>query len=137
MKVSKFWVLIGSFCAKYITFDIKKYRDVIFHDTEVWCNIWRKTDLWFGEWHEELGKFSQEHLKVSILGHWWDPCVQSRKCTSFVFTEEVCVITMKNDSKFEENWLAVSKLKWGTSWISTKALESFKNLHLVPFTQSI
>ena len=25
----------------------KKYRGVIFHDTEVPCKIWRKTDLWF------------------------------------------------------------------------------------------
>ena len=26
-------------------FDQKKYRGVIFHDTEGWCKIWRKTDL--------------------------------------------------------------------------------------------
>ena len=48
----------------YILFQLKKYRGVIFHDTEEWCKIWRKTDLWFGKWHEEFGKFSPEHLKV-------------------------------------------------------------------------
>ena len=32
-------------CAKYLMFDLKKYRGVIFHDTEEWCKIWRKTDL--------------------------------------------------------------------------------------------
>ena len=26
-----------------------------------------KIDLWFGKWHEEFGKFSSEHLKVSKL----------------------------------------------------------------------
>ena len=31
---SQMFTLIGSFCAKYITFDLKKYRRVIFHDTE-------------------------------------------------------------------------------------------------------
>ena len=36
---------IGSFCAKYKTFDLKKYRGVIFDDTEEQRKIWRKTDL--------------------------------------------------------------------------------------------
>ena len=92
----------GSFCAKYVTFDLKKPKGVIFHDTEEWCKIWRKTDLWFGKWHEEFGKFSPEHLKVSKLGFWWDPFVQSRKGMTLKFTEELCVMTMKNDAKFEE-----------------------------------
>ena len=65
LKNLKSYTLIGPFCAKYITFDLKKYRGVIFHDTEESCKIWRKTDLWFGKWHEEFGKFSSEHLKVS------------------------------------------------------------------------
>ena len=58
----------GSFCAKYVTFDLKKPKGVIFHGTEEWCKIWRKTDLWFGKWHEEYGKFSPEQFKVSKLG---------------------------------------------------------------------
>ena len=32
----------------------------------------------------------------------WDPFVQSRKCMSLKFTEELCVRTMKNDTKIEE-----------------------------------
>ena len=31
-----------------------------------------------------------------------DPFVQSRKCISFKFTVELCVMTMKNDIKIEE-----------------------------------
>ena len=50
----------------------------------------KKTDLWFGKWHEEFGKFSQEHWKVSKLGLWWDPFVQSRKCMSLKFTGVIC-----------------------------------------------
>ena len=89
-------------CAKYLMFDLKKYRGVIFHDTEGWCKIWRKTDLWFGKWHEEYGKFSPEQLKVSKLGYWSDPLIQSRKSMSLKSTEELCVMTMKNDAKFKE-----------------------------------
>ena len=72
------------------------------HDTEEWCKIWRKTDLWFRKLHEEFGKFLPEHLKVSKLGLWWDPYIQGRKFMSLKFTEELCVMTMKNDAKFEE-----------------------------------
>ena len=71
-----------SFCAKYITFDLKKYRGVIFHDTEESCKIWRKTGLRFGKWHEKFGEFSSEHLKVPKLVLSWDSFVQSRKCMS-------------------------------------------------------
>ena len=58
LKVSKICTLMGSFSQKYIIFELEKYRGVIFHDTEEWCKIWRKTDLWFGKWHEEFGKLS-------------------------------------------------------------------------------
>ena len=90
LKVSKTCTFICSSSAKYLIFDLKKYRGVIFHDTEGWCKIWRKTDLWFGKWHEEYGKFSPEHLKVSKLGLWWDPLIQSRKSMSLIFTEKLC-----------------------------------------------
>ena len=66
------------------------------------CKIWRKTDLQFGKWHEKFGKFSLEHLKVPKLGLWWDPFVQSRKFMSLKFTEELCLVIMKNDRKTEE-----------------------------------
>ena len=102
LKVSKIFILICSFWAKYILFELKKYRGVIFHDTVEWCKIWRKTDLRFEKWHEEFGKFSSEHLKVSRLGLWWDSFIQSRKCMSLKFAEELCVMTMKNDAKFWE-----------------------------------
>ena len=67
----------------------KKVQRSIFHDTEESCKIWRKTDLWFGKWHEEFGKFSSEHLKVSKLVLSWDSFVQSRKYMSYKFTEEL------------------------------------------------
>ena len=102
LKIHKNFTLIGSFCAKYLKFDLKKYRGVIFDGTEERCKIWRKIDLWFGIRHEEYGKYSSEHLKVSKLGLWWDPLIQSRKCMSLKFTEEPFIMTMKNDAKFEE-----------------------------------
>ena len=67
------------------------------------CKIWRKTDLWFGKWHEKFSKFSPEYSEVSKLGLWWDDFfVQTRKCVSLKFTEELCVVIMKNDTKIEK-----------------------------------
>ena len=33
------------FCPKCMRFKLKKYRGVIFHDTEQWCKIWINPDL--------------------------------------------------------------------------------------------
>ena len=56
---------MGPFWAKYILFELEKYRGVIFHDTEEWCKIWRGIDLSFQNLHEEFDKIWPEHLKVS------------------------------------------------------------------------
>ena len=58
--------LIGSFCWKYIRFQLKKYRRVMSHDTEEWCKIWIKPDLLFPKW-QEVSEFWSEHSKVSKI----------------------------------------------------------------------
>ena len=119
-KFDKFWpklsknlniyTLMGCFWPKYIMFELKKYGGVMFDDTEYWCKIWKKTYLCFQKWHEEFAKFSPEHLKVSKLGLWWDPFIQSRKCTSLKFTRELFVTTMKSNAKLEEELTYQSKI---------------------------
>ena len=69
---------------------VKKVQRRYASCNEEWCKIWRKTDLWFGKWHKEFGKFSPEHFKVSNLGQWGDSFIQSKQCMSLKFTEELC-----------------------------------------------
>ena len=110
---------MGTFWTKYIMFELKKYRVVMFYYTEDWCKIWRKTDMWFGKWHDEFGKFLPEHLKVSKLGLCWDPFNQSRKWMNLKFTEEFCIIIMKNDAKLKKSWHVISNLTpqfWPEFW---------------------
>ena len=57
---------------------------------------------WLVVWNRQFGKFSPEQLKVSKLGLWWGPSVQSRKVMTLKFTEELCVMAAKNNAKFEE-----------------------------------
>ena len=52
-------------------FQLRKYRGVKFDGTQNWYKVCRKNDFCFQKWHEELGKVSPEHLKVSKLGPWW------------------------------------------------------------------
>ena len=65
-----------------------------------WFIVSKMTRIWFRKWHEKFGKLSPEPTKASILGIWWDPFIQSRKCISLKFTEDLCAMTMKNYVKF-------------------------------------
>ena len=87
---------MGSLWPKHIMFELKQYRGVIFHDNEEWCKIWRKT---------EMGNLSNFHQSI-----WLYPFAQSRKCMSLKFTEELCVMTVKNDSKIEEEMTCCFKI---------------------------
>ena len=76
----------------------------------------------------EIGKFSPENWKVSKLGLSWDPFVQSRKFVSLEFTEELCVMILKNDTKFEEELTCHFKIVWVVWRILTRAFKNLKNL---------
>ena len=69
-KVSKMFILIGSFGARYILFELKKYRGVIFHATEYGDKVWRGIDLPFQNWHKEFDKFWPGHSNVSNIFTW-------------------------------------------------------------------
>ena len=44
----------------------------------------------------------QKSTQVLKLGLLLGPFIQSKKCMSLKFTVELCVMTIKNDAKFEE-----------------------------------
>ena len=75
LKDSKIFILTCSFWAKYILFELKKCRGVIFHEIEKGYKIWRGIDLSFQNWHKEFDKFSPEHSKVSksftLMASFW------------------------------------------------------------------
>ena len=125
-KFHQIFTLIGSFCWKCIKF---QYRGIMSHETEEWCKIWRKTDLWFRKWHEEFGKVLPERSKVSKLGLWWNPFIQSRKYMSLKLTEELCVMIMKNDPNLKRSWHVISKLTWEIWGILKWTLKNLKNFH--------
>ena len=48
---------MGSLSAKYILFELKKHRGIIFHEAEEGYKIWRGIDPSFQNWHQEFDKF--------------------------------------------------------------------------------
>ena len=80
---SKNFTSMGYFCPKYMRFELKKYRGVIFHDTEQWCKIWINPDLvvskmaWGIGWTfiralkslencTSMGSFCQRHIMFQL-----------------------------------------------------------------------
>ena len=121
-KVSKTFILMSFFWAKYILFELKKYRGIIFHETEEWCKIWRRIDLLFQNWHKEFDKILPEHSKASkiviLMSSFWAKYIlfELKKYRRIFFhdTEEWCkiwIITgllrlendMRNFAKFPQS----------------------------------
>ena len=55
-------------------------------------------------------KFSRDYAELSKLGLSLDPLIQSRKFLSLKLKGELCVMTMKNDAKFETELTCHSKI---------------------------
>ena len=82
-KKSENFTSMGSFCPKYIMFQLKNFRGimwgVIFYDTEQWCKIWINPNLVVSKLARGigLGELLLEHSRVWKNVHWWDLFVQS------------------------------------------------------------
>ena len=64
--LKKICVLIGSLWPKYIMFELQKYREVIFHDTQELNKFWRKFVLWFEKWREIWQSFTRALVSAKI-----------------------------------------------------------------------
>ena len=95
----KMCTLMYYFSRKYIMFEPKKYRGVMFHNTEEWCNIWGGTDLCFEKWHEEFGEFWHETRKSQNL-HFNGLLLT--KVFELKNYRGACVMTLKCDAIFKE-----------------------------------
>ena len=88
-----------------------------------------KIDLGFRKWHEKLGKFSPEYMKVSKLELSLGSFIQSRKCMSLKLTGELSAMTIKNDTKGKMELTCQFKIDMMNLTILTRALKNLKNLH--------
>ena len=131
VKFHQIGTFLGSFCWKYIKFQLKGYRGVMSHDIEVWCKIWKKKWLfvskmpriwWILIW--ALKSLKKLHFDWSILCkiyNVWPKKVQ-RSCISCHW--RVCKV-------WKKNWLE-------NNCLFIKTLENVKIMVLSwdPFVQS-
>ena len=99
---SKNFTPMGYFCPKYMKFELKKYRGVIFHYIEQWCKIWKTLTLWIQKWHEELGELSSlEHPKVGNLYYIDELFLSQAYTVSAKIFQRNYVMTLKGAAKFK------------------------------------
>ena len=122
LKVSSIFILMCFFWAKYILFGLKKYRGIIFHDTEEGYKIWRRMDLSFQSWHKKFDKFWPEHLKASktftLMGSFWAKCI--------LFLRSYLWWHWRVMENLKKNWLVIWKMAWEIWQSFTRALESVR-----------
>ena len=110
-KVSKIFILMSSFWAKYILSQLKKYRGRIFHETEEGYKIWKGIELLFQNCDKEFNKIWPEHSKVSkifiLMSFFWAKYIlfELKKYRGIMFheTEEGYIIWWGTDLLFQ-NW---------------------------------
>ena len=123
LEMSKMWTLMGCFWPKYIMFEVKKeYAGVMLDANKDWNKLWGKIDACFQKWHEELSKFSPEHVGKSK--NWdFDGILLSKMSWQWSLSWH------DNHSKFEADCLVSSKLTLG-SWPNLiRELGNLTNVH--------
>ena len=122
---------MGCFWSKYIIFDLKMCRGVMFDGTEYWCKIWKKTDLCFQKWHKEFSKFSPENVwKSKNWDFYWIFLSKVEDYNLKIYRGVMCHGNSRMMQNLKKNWIVSSKLTWGISWILTRGLRNLKQLHL-------
>ena len=113
VKFHQICTLTGPFCSKYIKFQLKKYRGVMFHDTEEWCKIWRKTDLLFQKW-QKSGEFWPAHSKVTKICTLIDSyCAKYLMFNLKKVQRSYLWWHWRVIENLKKNWLIVWKITWG------------------------
>ena len=117
VKYDQICTLIGYFCWEYIKFQLKKYREVMSHNTEEWCKLWRKftgelcvtqmkNDAKFGQeltCQFKINKFWPKHSKISkictLMGWFWPKYImfELKKYRGVMFgdTQDWCKVWRK------------------------------------------
>ena len=76
-----------------------------------------------------IANFHQSTFESLKIWVWWDPFIQSRNCMSLKFTGGFCVMTLKNDTKFEQELTCQFKIEMKHLKHFDQGTQKIKNLH--------
>ena len=116
LRISLQWAILSKVYAVWA----KKYREVIFHDTEQWCKNWINPD------HEKFGELWLEHRKVLKL--YIDGLFLSKIYTASVckFQRNYVLWHWRVLESLKKNWLLVPKMTWEIWLILIRAVVSLE-----------
>ena len=118
-KVSKIFTLMGPFWAKYILFELKMFRGVIFHDIKEWCKSEEKLTCFLENDLRNLANFHQSTWKCQ---NWnFDGILLSKVENVWAWNLQRSYVSWqwRMIQKLKRHWRVVLKLTWGTSQILT------------------
>ena len=105
----KIGTLMGFFCPKLKTHELKIYWGVMCHENEKWCKNWRVIDFSIQNWHEQFEKFWFKHAKISnictLLGCLWPKYIMFDLKKS----GELCLMVLNTDTTFEQKMTCAFK----------------------------
>ena len=114
LKNLKIRTFIRSFYPKQKIYELKIYRGVMCHDNwRMMQNLkrnWLVSSKWtWGIWRiltQALKNLKNLHFNGLLLTKVYDFWAKKS-------TEELCLMALNIDAKFEENWLKLSSMTWG------------------------
>ena len=122
---------MGYFCPKYMRFELKKCRRVIFHDTKQWCKIWTNPDLVVPKMAQGLGWTFIRGLKVWNIVRWWALFVKAYNVSARNFQRHYVSRHWTVMQNVQENWLVAWKMTWEIWLIFMRAGKSLKICTLI------
>ena len=118
---------IGSFCWKYIKFQLRKYRGVMSHDIEERCKIWRKIDFLFHKWWIlNLVNFGLSTWNFQNFYFDWFLLCKVYNVWAKKVQRSYVSWHWKAMQNLKKNWLVVWKMTWVIWHIFTSVVESLK-----------
>ena len=121
---------MGYFCPKYMRFELKKYRGVIFHDTEQWCKIWINLDLVVSKLAWGIGWTFIKALKNLKICTLMDSFCVKRNVLARKFQRNYVSWHWKVMQNLSKNWLVTWKMTRNLVNFDASSLKS-KNLQLL------
>ena len=114
----------GLFWSKAYNFSVRKFQRNYMSYHWRWCKKKKKTVVAWKITERIWLIFIRAFECVEI--YWWACFVQSIQRFRWKNTEQLCLMTLKSDAKYEDKLTFGSKMTWGIWWILMRAVASLK-----------
>ena len=126
LKVSKICILMSCFWPNYIILDLKSTEELSFMTLENGAKFEEKFAYQFKTDMRNLTNFGPSTQKSQIFFPLMDSFSPKYIILEFRKYTGLCLMALKIDANFKENWLVLPKMTWGIWQIFTRVVECLK-----------